>query len=462
MKRVLLLAGLLVACGGGDDGGAPPLDASTDTSTSDSAVDGAADAMSDARVDSAADATVDSAADSALDAPCVPETDAVLCAAVGATCGTVTATDRCGDEGSRPCGSCAAPEACGVVEENLCDNADWVLTTIDDDGDAGKEVSLVIDDSDDLHVAYRRDRELRYATLTGGAWTVTTVDDPILGGDTAIAIDATGLVHIATPLGSTTPARAIDLWTLEAGSWTQTLMGTLSVTRIGLTFDGNAAQLCAYHPRSGGFGGILSHYAETGSGFDTQTITGTLGSSESREGNYCAIDFDGTDLHVGYHGGRFGRLEYAGESGGTWTPEVVDAPPGDLAGTYVSLALDGTGRPILGYKALLVGDPEIRIARQNGATWDVSTVGPAGVIANFTSIAIDGDDLAHLSYFDSNEPGTIRYARETTPGSFEVASVAVVGTGSGGHSAIAIDSSFEVHIVYYDVDASSLVHATRR
>lgn len=460
MLRTLLLSCLLAACGGG--GGSTP-DAASDSATLDSArPDGAADASPDVAVDGTTDAAPDAVVDANVDAACVGERDAALCSSAGATCGSVTATDRCAVERTLSCGSCVSPEVCGVVTANRCDNADWALTTIDDDGDVGQQVSLVIDGADAPHVAYRRDRQLRYAVLGDGAWAVTTVDDPILGGDTAIGIDATGLVHIATPLGSTTPARAVDLWTLEAGGWAQTLIGGVSVTRVGIAFDGDDAQICGYHPRSGGFGGILTHYGEGPDGFDSALVDGTIGSSESREGDYCSIAFDGTDLHIAYHGGRFNRLEYATVTADGWTPEVVDAPASDTAGTYVSMALDPMGRPVVGYRALSIGDPEIRVARHDGADWTIHTVGAAGVIANHTSIAVDAAGLAHLSYFDSGEPGTIRYAQETSAGVFEVTTVAVVGTGSGGHSAIGLDSMGTVHIVYYDVDAGSLVHATPR
>jgi len=454
MIRTLCLSLLLVACG--DDGTGTPDSAVPDAAVPDAATDSGADAGVDAGDVAPPDAGVDSGPG------CVGPSDGELCAAVSATCGTITATDRCGEERTSSCGSCVATDTCGVVTANQCDNPDWALSTVDDDGDAGQQVSLAIDSDDRLHVAYRRDRQLRYALFDAGTWSTTIVDDPLLGGDTAIGVDGAGLVHIVTPLGSTSPARAVDVWTLEAGGWVQAFLGGLSVTRVGVAFDGTAAQICAYHPRSGGFGGILTHYAEGAAGFDSSTIDGTLSSSESREGDYCSIGFDGTDLHVAYHGGRFNRLEYATESGGTWTPEVVDAPAGDTAGTYVSMALDGTGRAVIAYRALSIGDAEIRVARQSAAGWDIHTVGPAGVIANHASIAVDGDGLAHLSYFDSGEPGTLRYAEETSVGTFDITDVAVVGTGSGGHNAIGLDSTGTVHIVYYDVDASSLVHATPR
>lgn len=451
--RYLLLLALVWGCGGDDDAA---VDAGVDAGSDAGGMDVGTDAaLTDAGIDSGVDAGTDT---SRGDAGCVGQRDEALCVAAGATCGMITATDRCGVARTPNCGTCIAPEACGVEEPNQCANAAWMVTRIDA---GGAHVDLAIDEGDRLHVAFRKDDELWYGALIDGSWTTERVADPILGGDVAIAIDGSGVVHVASTAGSTSPSRAIDLWTLTGGAWSQTLIDGLSVTSIDLVFEGDAAQLCGYHPPMGGFGGILTHFAEDASGFMTTIIDGVLGSSASREGNYCSLGFDGTNLHVGYHGGQFQRLEYAEESGGSWTVETVDEPSGDFAGEYVSLALDGAS-PVLSYRALVIGDPEIRLARRNGAGWDIATVDDgAGVIANHTSLALDGAGRAHISYFDSDAPGTIRYARETATG-FERSDVAVVGTGTGGYNAIGIDSTGRVHIVFFDSARDELVHATPR
>ncbi len=156
------------------------------------------------------------------------------------------------------------------------------------------------------------------------------------------------------------------------------------------------------------------------------------------------------------------RLELATRTTGAWSPEVVDEVSGDSAGDYASMVLDGSGDPVIAYRALSVSGREIRLARPGSSGWDITTVDDdAGTIANFTSVAVDASDRAHVSYFDSRTPGTIRYARETASG-FTLEDVTVVGTGTGGHSAIGVDSTGAVHIVYYDVDSASLYHATPR
>ncbi|MBZ0117353.1 MAG: hypothetical protein K8H88_10180, partial [Sandaracinaceae bacterium] len=85
MRALVALIGIgLAACGGGP---AAPDDGGMDAGVVDSGGSG-----SDA---------------------CVAETSDAFCARLGASCGTVDATDNCGAARSESCGSCTAPETCG-------------------------------------------------------------------------------------------------------------------------------------------------------------------------------------------------------------------------------------------------------------------------------------------------------------------------------------------------------------
>lgn len=52
------------------------------------------------------------------DVGCVPETNAQLCEAAGAQCGSITVTDRCGATITVACGTCTAPDVC--ESDNQC------------------------------------------------------------------------------------------------------------------------------------------------------------------------------------------------------------------------------------------------------------------------------------------------------------------------------------------------------
>lgn len=401
---------------------------------------------------------------------CVGETSEQLCAAASAACGNVVATDRCGAARTLDCGGCPGAQACGARGvANVCGYERWDVSTVDADGDPGHALSMAIDGEDVVWLAYRAEgaaiNTLRAARLEGGSWIVEDLDSGwLVGVDTAIAIDPSGGVHVAAPGPVRTgTASYAELFTRGAGGWTRRATARGSSASVGLAFDAaGRAQLCAYDPPSGGFGGFLVHLAEQGDGtFTTATIDGTIASSESRAGDHCSIAVDGAGtLHAAYYDGQWMRLEHASRApAGSWTIDIVDEPSGDTAGRYAFMALDPSDRPQIVYAARLIAGPEIRRATLNG-TWSIETIDDAaGTIANYPSIAFDSSGAAHVVYFDSNG-GTFYYAYQTASGwTREV--LDVVGTGSGGFSAIGVDSTGTVHVGYYDTDGARLRHAVR-
>ncbi len=64
--------------------------------------------------------------------PCVPETDAALCARLGNTCGSLAALDNCGAARTvASCGSCVSPQTCGGAgTPNVCGAATGCSFTI--------------------------------------------------------------------------------------------------------------------------------------------------------------------------------------------------------------------------------------------------------------------------------------------------------------------------------------------
>jgi hypothetical protein len=142
-----------------------------------------------------------------------------------------------------------------------------------------------------------------------------------------------------------------------------------------------------------------------------------------------------------------------------WSRQIVDAT-GD-AGASVALALDHTAAPHLAYyrqnddgtgKAL-------RHARWTGAQWEIATVAELTSTARFISLALDGADRPHISYYDEWAQD-LRYTRWT--GSvwqlFTVDSDGDVGVGSS----LVLDAGGQPHISYYDYDsvAGALRYAT--
>lgn len=137
-------------------------------------------------------------------------------------------------------------------------------------------------------------------------------------------------------------------------------------------------------------------------------ITGLNGGRSSlsldANGNPC-ISYLGYDLS--YHS----YLRYAYWNGQAWVCQTVDPQ-----GYYVtSLALDSNGNPHITY----VQGYSLAYASWNGAKWDIETVA-AGiymqkVIGSDSSLQIDKNNVAHLSFYDDvNE--CLKYATRTSGG----------------------------------------------
>ncbi len=82
----------------------------------------------------------------------------------------------------------------------------WVTATIDSEGDVGSSTSIAVDSAGKVHISYtdNTSHALKYATNASGEWKLYTIDNAAWvggllsgsGGYTSIAVDSSGSVHI--------------------------------------------------------------------------------------------------------------------------------------------------------------------------------------------------------------------------------------------------------------------------
>jgi hypothetical protein len=117
-------------------------------------------------------------------------------------------------------------------------------------------------------------------------------------------------------------------------------------------------------------------------------------------GDHAAVyDAAGT-LHVAY---GVDHLYYARCVGVSCTIEVVDDT--DYVGKYASLALDSHGYPHIAYYDTgmmdFCNDEKVRYAAWDGSQWHIDLV-DEGCLGNYPSIALDAQDVPHISYFNES------------------------------------------------------------
>ncbi len=119
------------------------------------------------------------------------------------------------------------------------------------------------------------------------------------------------------------------------------------------------------------------------------------------------------ELHVSYYDATAHDLKYATCSlfctiSTNWLITTVDAGPSDV-GETTSLAMDGAGRVHLAYydrSNLVLKYATCSAGCVNPVSWDTATVGPAGALGAYPSLAADGDGRVHVSY---GGPGALWY-----------------------------------------------------
>ena len=182
-----------------------------------------------------------------------------------------------------------------------------------------------------------------------------------------------------------------------------------------------------------------------------------------------SIAIDSNDaVHISYFDSTNRDLEYATCSSGcttasNWITTSVETT--GVVGYYTSIAIDSTDAVHISYFDSTNRDLEYATCSSGCTTasnWITTSVETTGVVGYYTSIAIDSTDAVHISYFD-NTNDDLKYATCssgcTTASNWDDVSVDITGH-VGRYTSISIDSNDNAHISYYDTTNSDLKYAT--
>jgi len=295
--------------------------------------------------------------------------------------------------------------------------------------------SMALDSQDRPHIAYTTPggASLHYASRTAGGWT-TEIVLPGVVPDCSLALDSNDRPHISyiIPIGLF-PLRYI-WWTGTA--WDSDFVDPAASARTcSLALDSQDRPHISY---ATGFAPSVHYASYNSTGWAEETVDDVPAWDTS-------IALDSHDRpHISYTTATLLSLHYASRTGGGWTTETVDP----VNASDCSLALDSHDRPHISYHVDIGGfldgdggDPTdltmtgmLKYAHWTGSAWDIQTVdqetttlvvpGPvplgAGIIggSKWSSIALDDDDLPHISYgnlIHSFDVSSLHYARFILP-----------------------------------------------
>ncbi|HEX3698370.1 MAG TPA: hypothetical protein VH374_23560 [Polyangia bacterium] len=284
----------------------------------------------------------------------------------------------------------------------------WVVETVDSAGLAGSGVSLALDASGMAHISYHRSADsvstgdVRYAErhcFFGDffcSWAITTLatgtHSPFAVGNTGIAIDGAGNIHVTFVDNATSELRYTKHD--STGWWTPMAVTPLGSGTTSIAVDSNDLPHITFSDQNAGTQGYV-HVACVFilCGFSFEPID---------HGDHGVIRLDGAGhAHVAYSNNS--DVKYAhracdpNATGCTWTTQTVFAGAGQLAGP--SLAVTAGGVPHISFYRTVAA--EVRYAHHTFFGWTNERADILGSGFGTTAIALDTAGNPNISYHDS-------------------------------------------------------------
>jgi len=328
---------------------------------------------------------------------------------------------------------------------------------------SGAETTTIVQPSGALSIgdALRQSIEEVFSimgTLTQTGWTQITAmaGMPPLGDDPVLQLDGNGEGSgCASP---TSFPRYIDNSTiLCTGEYNGTVSSQSFAFRINnsnVVFDCNNSVI-------EGNGSGYGIYLASSLGDQTRAVV----ASEDDVGKYSSIAVDSNNnLHVSFYNDTSGDLMYANSSDGgtTWSTSKV-ATSGDV-GNFTSIALDSVGNIYISYRN--ASNDVVCDVSTDGSTWVTYGVYSSNLGASYpgkdTSIAIDSSDSIHIAslfYTTMISNYGLKHSVSADGGATWTTTEVDSNLDCGLYPSIAVDGGDIIHISYYENTQKDLLYA---
>jgi hypothetical protein len=344
--------------------------------------------------------------------------------------------------------------------------ADWYITTVDTTPYSGVDgTSIALDSLGRPHIAYARyagPGGLMYASWNpDSTWTIESVFDSagartkISGIEPSLALDSKGYPHVSFWWGDLGYA-----WKDSAGWHTSHPGPGWWIEGTSLKLDSNDYPHIGYVATYSGI--ILYTYLDEESWHTEEVDTGSTGSGA---GSVSIALGDNSDIHFAYDACPAG-LKYAKRNNGEWHIEQVDAFTHTEFGSvaYPSLTVDSLDRICIAYFLYCAEeDFWLKYAVKKDTGWYIETLDKARAWERIDRVALSLDKYnnPHISY---RGHGWLKHAwRDNNHRAWYIEKIDSIGTYyvHGGYTSVAIDNNDYAHISYNE-ELISLTQGTLR
>jgi len=317
----------------------------------------------------------------------------------------------------------------------------WVTTTVDE-YHSYLYSSLAIDSSGKVYISYydSGNGDLKYATIEPVSWGITTVDSSgNVRGYASLAIDSGGNSHMSYYSNSS----RLKYTTNASGSWVTTEVAA------DMQYEWGSDKTCSLALDSAGKAHIS--YKSSIYGHGLNYATNASGSwriieLDTSDGHHSSIAVNSSDkVYISYQSG--GALKCATNASGTWTTTTL---VGTGVNGYTSIATDSSDKVHISYRDTTNYYGDLKYITNASGSWVTTTVDSAGNVHRQTFLALDSSDKVHISYYEADDTRDLRHATNAS-GSWVITTVDATGD-KGDYSSIALDTSGKAHISYYDLD----------
>jgi hypothetical protein len=293
-------------------------------------------------------------------------------------------------------------------------NADgsWTSGVVDHSWNTTGEAVIAIDSLGNPHLVYTVMGDpgtttaiIRYAVLLDGNWNVTDIAIGNISWGLDMALDSNDNVHIGYLEYPTWDSANLVYCSNEDGSWVNTVVGKACVPTVSIAVDHRGKAYISYMAAPDNVLGLATNSNDTWHNIIIDSVPTYIGTFSS-----IAIDPFGK-VHISYVDyNPDGELKYATNSTGNWTCEYVDAQANINSPT--SMALDSEQRAHITYYDWFHAD--LKYATNANGSWMISTPASEGEVGQGPSIALDANNMPHISYIDTSQ-SLVRCAVLTLP-----------------------------------------------